>query len=211
MIRLTIIALACLGHSFVAAQDAKAKAILDKLSAQTKLYKTIQTEFQYTMRNDAEGINETQAGSLSLKGDKYVLSIQGQDIICDGATIWTHIKESEEVQVNNIPDQEEEDYISPNKIFTLYETGFTYKYVKEEAGLQVINLYPKNPEDKSFHRVELYINKAKTHISKLKVFGKDGTNMTYKINKFLTNVALADSKFSFSKADYPNIELIDLR
>jgi outer membrane lipoprotein-sorting protein len=121
------------------------------------------------------------------------------------------LKDAEEVQINSIPDENEEDVISPNTIFTLYEKGFKYKYVKEENGNDIINLYPNNPQDKSFHRVEIQINKTKGEIYKVTVFGKDGTDMSYTIKTFTPNIAITDDTFVYSKAKYPKYDVIDLR
>jgi len=194
-----------------AQDDAKAKSILDKLSAKTKSYSTIKADFSFTMLNKADGLNETQTGAIKVKGDKYVLSIKGQDVICNGKSIWTYIKDADEVQINDMPDEDEEDFISPSKIFTLYEDGFKYKFVKEVNGVQIINLYPKVADEKSFHRIELHINKAKNQISKAVVFGKDGTNSTYTFKNFTPNGSISDSEFSFDKTKHPKVEIIDLR
>ena len=197
-------------YSAIAQDDAKAKGILDKLSAKTKAYKTIKADFQFTMTNKAEGTNESQTGKIEIKGDKYILSISGQDVISDGKSMWTVLKESKEVQINEI-DEEDEEAISPNKIFTLYEEGFKYKYVKEDKGMHIINLYPKAAADKSFHRIALYINKAKNEISKVKVYGKDGTTTTYSIKTFTANETINDTRFSFDKTKFNSYEIIDLR
>lgn len=194
-----------------AQEDVKAKAILDKLSAKTKNYTSIKTTFDYQIVNKAEGLNEKQSGTLQIKGEKYYLSIKGQDVFSDGKSIYTLLKDAEEVQINSIPDENEEDVISPNTIFTLYEKGFKYKYVKEENGNDIINLYPSNPQDKSFHRVEIQINKTKGEIYKVTVFGKDGTDMSYIIKTFTPNIAITDDTFVYSKAKYPKYDVIDLR
>lgn len=196
---------------FAQETDVKAKGILDKLSAQTKAYKTIKAEFQFTINNKTEGINESQTGKIQIKGDKYFLSIAGQDVISDGKNIYTILKDAEEVQINSIPDEDEDDFISPNSIFTLYEDGFKYKYVKEDKGIHIINLYPKAAEEKEFHRIALYINKSKNQISKIKIFGKDGSTTIYTIKSFIANAAIPDSKFSFNKTTYPKFEIVDLR
>ena len=164
ILTITLGALISLG-SFAQEVDTKAKGILDKLSAKTKAYKTINAEFQFTLNNKTEGINESQVGSVQIKGNKYILSIAGQEVISNGKDIYTILKDAEEVQINNVPDEDEEGFISPNTIFTLYEDGFKYKYVKEENGDHLINLYPKEVEDKDFHRIVLYVNKAKNQIS----------------------------------------------
>ena len=78
--------------SVSAQQDTKAKSILDKLSAKTKAYKTVKADFQFIMVNKADGTNESQSGSISIKGESYNLSISGQTIISDGKSMWTVIK-----------------------------------------------------------------------------------------------------------------------
>lgn len=196
----------------IAQQDAKAKGILDRLSVKTKSYTSIKAKFEFTIKNKAEGINETQTGSIIIKGDKYFLSIKGQDVISDGKTVWTHLKESEEVQINDaVSDDEEEDFISPTKIFTLYESGFKYQFLKEADGIQIINLFPLDVKEKSYHRISLFINKAKNQVVKINVHQKDGGLSTYKILTFIPNTAIPASKFTFDKSKYPNIEVIDLR
>ena len=194
----------------MAQQDTKAKEILDKLSAKTKAYSTIEAQFQFTMVNKTEGLNETQEGSILIKGDSYNLSISGQNVISDGKSVWTILNDAEEVQINEI-DEDDEEAISPNKIFTLYEEGFKYKYLKEENGFHVINLYPKDASEKSYHRIALYINKAKNEIGKVIVYGKDGTNSTYKVKSFSPNASIPASKFTFDKTKYAKFEIIDLR
>ncbi len=199
------------GFSVFAQQDEKAKEILDKVSAKTKAYKTIKAEFQFTISNKTEGINESQNGSIQIKGDKYTLSIKGQDVISDGKSIYTILKDASEVQINSIPDESEEDYISPNKIFTLYEKGFKFKYIKKEGGFHIINLYPKEAKEKSYHRIVLYVSTTKSEITKVMVYGKDGSTTTYSIKSFSSNAAIPDTKFTFNKANYPKFEIIDLR
>lgn len=206
----TLLFAGLLAFNMNAQEDAKAKEILDKLSAKTKSYSSIKADFQYSMINKSDGLNETQTGKIEIKGNSYFLTIQGQDIISDGKTIWTHIKESEEVQINSVSEDDDEG-ISPNKIFTLYETGFKYKFVEEKNNIQTVNLYPKDPEAKAYHRISLMIDKVKQQITEVTMFGKDGTQSNYKIKSFTPNTAISDSHFTFNKSKYPTVEIIDLR
>jgi outer membrane lipoprotein carrier protein len=197
--------------SFAQEVDSKAKGILDQLSASTKAYKTIKAEFKFTLNNNSEAINEVQSGKILIKGENYFLSIAGQDVMSDGKAVYTVLKDAEEVQINNVPDEEEEEYISPNTIFTLYETGFKYKYLKEDQGMHIINLYPKNVDEKDFHRIALYIHKEKNQISKITIFGKDGSTSSYTIVSFTTNDVIPASKFTFDTLKNPKYEVVDLR
>lgn len=196
----------------VIAQDAK--AILDELSKKAEQYKSMKADFDYQMLNENDGIDETQTGSIVTQGEKYHLNIAGQEIISDGKTMWTVINEAEEVQVNNVPEENEmdEEYISPTKILTLWEKGFKYKYDQSTningQAHHIINLYPQNPEGKSYHTIKLFINKSKMEVSKIIIKGKDGTDFIYTIKNFKTNESIPASTFNFNNPDY---EVIDLR
>ena len=186
------------------AQDAKAKTILDKLSKKTESYTSMHADFEYKMLNKEEGINETQKGSLLTQGKKYKFDIAGQVIISDGKTVWTVLEDAEEVQINEVPQGEDnEDYINPVSILTMWEKGFKYKYdskvTLDGVELDVINLYPEKPDEKSFHTVKLYINQTKMVVSKIEIKGKDGTDFTYNIKTFTPNESIAPSKFTFKQ------------
>lgn len=213
MKRLSLIAILSILFIGVNAQDEKAKGILDKLSKKTATYTSMEAKFEYVLTNQSEGINETQEGSLLTKGDQYHLNIAGQQIISDGSTVWTVLDEAEEVQINDVPeDGEEEDYISPTKILTLWEKGFKYKYDKistlNGSKVDVINLFPEQADDKSFHTIKLFVNQSKLEVDQIIIKGKDGSDFTYKILEFTTNQDVEESKFKFSNPDY---DVIDLR
>ena len=103
----------------VSAQDAKAKTILDKVSAINKEYKSIKAEFTYSMDNEEEDIHEVSDGSIILQGNKYKLNLLGSDIYFDGTTQYTHIIDAEEVSIKE-PDEDEDEALNPAKnIFDL--------------------------------------------------------------------------------------------
>ncbi|MBU0487915.1 MAG: outer membrane lipoprotein carrier protein LolA [Bacteroidetes bacterium] len=191
--------------------DKKAKAILDAVSAKTKTYTSMQIDFSYTMENKKDNINESQDGNITLKGEKYYLSIAKQEIICDGKTVWTYLKEVNEVQIN--APSEEADALNPSTIFTIWEKGFKYKFIKEEpldgATAQIIDLIPV--EGKPYHRVRLYVDKVKSQLMMVSIHYKDNSSYTYKIKKFTPNATVADTMFTFDKTKHPGVEVIDMR
>ena len=198
------------------AQDAKAKAILDELSKKTKSYSSMQADFEYQMLNTKDAIDESQEGSLLSKGNMYRLKIAGQIIISDGKSVWTILPDAEEVQLSSVPDDEEsEEFISPNNILTLWEKGFKYKYDSEAKlggqAVDVINLYPIEAKEKSFHTIKLYVKKDRSGVEKIEIKGKDGTDYIYTIKSFKVNQTVTDQKFSFSAKEFPNFDMIDLR
>jgi outer membrane lipoprotein-sorting protein len=199
--------------------DTKAKAILDEVTKQTKTYTTIKVDFvaitEKRETNVKTTVTETQTGTLQLKGTKYKLEFKGQTIFCDGQTQWTYIKESNEVQIDNAPDPNGTSDINPVNIFTLYEKGYKYKYEKEDAingvKVDVVNLYPLDPDKRHFHTIQLTIDKIKKQILSAKIMNKNGTNNIISVKNFVTNIDMPDAIFSFNKTEYKGVVVVDLR
>ncbi|MBA3898648.1 MAG: outer membrane lipoprotein carrier protein LolA [Bacteroidetes bacterium] len=198
----------------VAQDDAKAKAILDEVSAKTKTYASIKASFSYNLENKDANINETQEGSISIKGKKYRLEIAGQEVISDGKSVWTFLKDANEVQINTV-EEAADDAITPTNIFTIYEKGFKYKFEAEKTengkAVYIINLNPIDVKGKPYHTVKLTIEKATKQILSIKVLSKDGNHYTYTVKNFTPNAEMPESTFTFNTAKYPKVEVIDLR
>ncbi|MDQ2177223.1 outer membrane lipoprotein carrier protein LolA [Marinifilum sp. D714] len=197
----------------VSAQDAKAKAILDKVSAINKEHKSIKAEFTFSMDNEEEDIHEISDGSILLKENKYKLNLMGTDTYFDGKTQYVHIIDAEEVSIKE-PDEDEDEALNPAKIFSIYENGFTYKYVNEviENGkkLHVIDLFPTDKE-RGFTHIRLKIDQATSQISALKSVGKDGNDVSIVLKKLTPNVTLTDKDFIFDTAANPDVDVNDMR
>ena len=191
------------------AQDEKAKKILDEVSAKTKSYSTIKADFTWIIEKKDKS-KDTQKGKIQIKGAKYKLEIPGHIIYCDGNTIWDYIKDINEAQIKDV-EEDDEDAITPSNIFTIYEKGFKYKFDKEDANNQYINLFPSNPDKKKYHTIKLTIDKKKKQITSVKVMMKDGTTQTYTISSFEANTAIPDSTFTFNKSEHPGVTVEDLR
>jgi outer membrane lipoprotein-sorting protein len=191
--------------------DKKSNEILERLTARTESYKTIEVEFVYKMENTDAGIDEQTEGKLMVMGDKYRLNIAGQTVISDGATLWTYIADAEEVQINSLEDSEES--ISPNKLLSSYNEDYRSKYIGEEfvygTTAHVIDLTPI--EGKSYYKVRLIIDKEKDQLLDATIFDKNGSSYSYVIRKFTPNVDVPDSTFTFDKAEFPDADVIDMR
>lgn len=197
----------------ISAQDAdnKSKEILSNLANKIKSYNTLRVDFTYKMENKQEKINESINGILYLKKEKYRLELDQQIVICDGKTVWTYLKDANEVQINNVTESEDE--ITPQNIFTIYEKGHRSKHIREgqENGkkVNVVELVPK--ETKQYYKVRLNIEKTTNMLVSAVVFDRNNTTFTYTISKNQPNISIADEKFTFNAASYPKVEIIDLR
>lgn len=191
--------------------DKKSNAILNSLTAKTESYKSIRVEFAYKMENQEAGIDESTNGTLLVMGDKYKLNISGQVVFCDGETLWTYIEDAEEVQVNSL--EESEQSISPSKLLSSYNEDYRSKFVNEDflygTTVNVVDLTPI--EGKSYDRVRLIIDKNKDQLLEFTIFDKNGSTYSYVIHKFVPNVDANDSMFTFNPAEYPGVDVIDMR
>lgn len=201
------------GLNMMYAQDNKAKTILDKVSAKNKEYKSIAADFSYSLDNKEEDIHEVSEGKIILKNNKYKLSLMGTDIYFDGNLVYTHLIDAEEVSIKE-PDEDEQETLNPAKIFSIYENGFTYKYVTQKTiqskTYHIIDLFPTDSE-KSFSSIRLQINSQSNQIEKLISFGKDGNNVSIKLNKITPNIELKESDFVFNSKANPDVEIVDMR
>lgn len=188
--------------------DKKATAILDEVSAKTKLYKTIKIEFTYAMDNAKEKIHDKFKGSLLSKGDKYKLTAAGQDVISDGKTMWTYLKDANEVQINTAG--EDDDSFTPTKLLSGYGKDYKSKFIEEKGNDQIIELYPLK-KGKTFTKVQLTIDKNKKQISKFVIYDRNGSTFSYIVDKFIADQAIADNVFTFNKAEHPGVEINDMR
>jgi len=195
-----------------AGEDKKADKILKELSQHFKSLNSLQADFTFKMDNAEEKISESYKGKLYLKGNKYKVELEGQEIYSDGKNSWTYLKDANEVQISQ--QEENSEAITPNNLFTIYETGFNSKLLteSEEKGkkIQVIELIPVDKK-KPFFKVQLTAIKADKMVKSVKIFDKNGSHYTYTIDSFTTNPQLADNIFTFTKEKYPGVEVVDLR
>lgn len=195
-------------------QDPKAKAVLDEVSKTTKAYKTISADVVFSVFDkNKKAVEKPQNWKVQVKGQKFRLEIPGTTIVCDGKTLWNYNKDAKEVTIKHFDANSEEQ--NPSTIFTMYETGYKYKYDKEQvaggAACHSIDLYPAvKPEKKKFHTVKLLVNKAKKQIVQLKMMMKDGGTQVYDVKSLKPNTEMADGMFVFDtkglKADQINDE-----
>ena len=132
-------------------------------------------------------------------------------MICDGKTVWTYLKESNEVQVNNL--ENKDDAMTPSKLLTSYNKNYKATIFKDkdnkDPNLESIELIPN--VQKNFIKAILTVDKVKKQVKGFKLFDKSGNIFTYKVTKFQTDVPSTPSDFTFEPSKYPGVDVIDMR
>ncbi len=209
-----LLALLGAGMTMIAqGNDPEAKKILDAVSAKFKTFKSVKAGFSYKVENASGKVLSTKTGTIQMKGTKYRVSFGGQEIFCDGKTVWNYDKAANEVTVSNL--DASGSTITPQKLFTnFYDDDFLYKLNGEKkAGGKTIQEIEMTPTDKSkpFHKVFLMVDKSAKTISSTRVLENSGSRYVYSVTSMNTTAIIPDNQFVFDKAKYPGVEVVDLR
>ena len=195
------------------ASDPAAKAILDGVSAKFKTYTTVQASFSYKVENASGKPLSSKTGNILMKGTKYKVTFSGQEIFCNGTTVWNFDKAANEVTISKL--DASSGMVTPQKLFTnFYDKDFRYLLNGEKTvNGKVIQEIEMTPLDKSkpFHKVYVQVDKAAKTLYSTKVLENAGNRYSYTVGTMKTNAALADAEFTFDKKKYPGVEEIDLR
>lgn len=202
MKKIVLICIAILASTAIYAQDAK--SLLNEVSKKVKTYDNIAIDFKYTLNNAKENVNQETRGDVTLSGEKYVLNMLGTTTLFDAKNMYTIVPEDEEVTISKYNPNDDKS-ITPSKMLTFYEKGYTYKMdiVQNVKGrkIQFVKLTPidSNAEIKD---ILLGIDVQTKHIYKLIQTDAKGTKYTLTVNSFKTNQPLSKTLFTFDEAKY---------
>ncbi|MEY4963320.1 MAG: hypothetical protein RLZZ323_639 [Bacteroidota bacterium] len=188
------------------AQDKKAKALLDEVSAKVRSYTSIVIDFKYSLSNAKENINQDSKGNVILKGNQYVLNFMGITKLFDGKKIYTIVPEDEEITISKV-DENDNAAVTPSKMLTFFNSG--YKYTLNEATtvkgkkIQYVKLVPISSKDQR-KEILLGIDTQTKNIYNIIEVGKKGTKTTLTVTSFKANTPLPKNQFTFAKNKYPN-------
>ncbi|NOZ34712.1 MAG: outer membrane lipoprotein carrier protein LolA [Chlorobi bacterium] len=209
-----------LSFAFVSAQveltkDPAAKKILDAVSKKVSHNNGIRIKFTYTTDNRQTDFHDTQKAYVFLKGQKFKVIIPKIEIISNGLTVWTYMKEDNEVTISDT-DTSDVSIFNPAKLFTAYKQGFKYLLIGEETienvKYYVIDLYPEDSENSPYSIIRIKINKNTKEIYSIKTSGKSGVDYTFKVLEYKADIKMPQNLFVFDKSKYPSdIEVTDMR
>ncbi len=187
--------------------DPNAKTVLDGVSAKVKGFKGISASFSIKSVSSKGKDNGTKTGSISIKGQKYLLKQGKNEIICDGVTIYNFdgIK-----TITKSTLEESNQTLSPqNLLSNFYDKDFNYKLISSAGAFHEIEMTPIDKR-KSFLKVNIFIDKSKSIITKAKVLDKSNNTIEFILSNLNTNAVLPDAGFLFVRAKYPkDAEILD--
>jgi outer membrane lipoprotein-sorting protein len=196
----------------MAQYDPKALEVLEAMSKKYKTMTAFEANLSHSLINETEGVKEESKAKITVKGEKFVLSLGDQEIFNNGTTVWTYLPSAKEVSIDNYDPSSDD--INPIKVFEIYKKGFKYLHLgeKTEAGIAVeeIDLVPEK-KNAQYFKIKMFISKKDKSIQSWTMFDRSGNKYKYTIIKFVPNIKVEDSFFNFDLKKHPGIEVNELR
>ena len=181
-----------------------ADEFLNSIVESYKSYDDISIVFNYKIINEEMGVNESSRGYGSIKGNSYMINVDGQELICDGKTLWTHLIEDEEVMISEVTD---DDDTSPIAILNSLSNNISTKLLSISPN---ITIEVVENEQSTFEKLHINVD-SNLKLKDIHIFLGDGNELIYEITELTTNQNLPDSMFIFDETIHPNVEVVDMR
>ena len=146
-------------------------------------------KFTFTLNINSQDFNEEQEGFAIIKDDKFYYETDERKVICNGKLVWTVITEDDECYIDNLSDLD--NTINPSEIFTIWKTGFNYKYVKKEDNNHFIKMFPQNPDKSKYHTIIMKVDESSNTIKQSTVKTKDGVSIKLTITNLTGNPVIS--------------------
>ena len=179
--------------------ERRVKAVVSELKQ--SVYEGRFTLLYYNAQSET---TDKQSGDLTIKGNKFRMTLGANETKFDGRTQWVFVSEYNEVSVTE-PTKEELREINPLAMIEHYVAKDKISQGEDGA----INFYPTDPKSSEYFRIELRLNKSNLP-TRLVIHQKNGDKITL-VWDSLNKTKVDDECFVFDVAKYPNVEVNDLR
>ncbi|GEN74470.1 LolA family protein [Chryseobacterium hagamense] len=189
--------------------DAKAKKILDDITANYKSKKN--TYFKFSFGSGTNGkVDKSEPGIYYAAGDKYKLKIMETEQIFDGSKIYNINTEDKEVTVAK--PNGSSSMFSPINYLSSYRNDYnvTYEGKKNVNGVNADFIKLTPVKSNGIQAVYLFVNAAKKQMIKLEQHGNNNDLAVIAITQYKENQTLDPGMFVFDKNKYKNYLVTEL-
>ncbi len=193
--------------------DPRATGILEAAKDKVEEWNAIKVNFTVQIEIPDQHA-DLQKGTLIQKQNQYRLDLPDRLIICDGKSMWSYLKNANEVQILDVDEDGEDDFQTPLDWLRIYDNPEYYYALTDQVSsggqnLDLIEFKPRNMAgDLSKFRLTM---KSDNIPQKLEFFYRDGVKMSINLLNFSPEPIIAEGEFTFNKADFPGIHIEDLR
>jgi outer membrane lipoprotein carrier protein len=191
--------------------EEKGDQLMKSASEKLRSFTSLKIVFTYVMENSNMDIDEKMEGILYSKGDKYRMQVGSNLFISDGETIWSYMEDIDEVHINLVENTELA--LTPTSLLEEFDTQYRSTFIRQEQHsgrlVDIIDLIPNNSQ--VFFKYRIAIDSGTKMMAYAIAYDRHGGTYTYTIDSYETNPSIPNATFSFSPANFPGIEVIDLR
>jgi len=201
-------------YTTTADNDPAAKAVLDKIKTRYNSFKTVSANFSLDIEIP-QMETEIQKGRLWQEGEKYRAELDNRSIISNGETVWVYLGNNKEVQINCASDFAGEGMMSPKDLLNIYEQEEYVYYLANEfrEGSKTIQQIEFKPTDRDseYSKLRLTLDKKTLDVVRMKIFAKDGSRFTLKMDNWVANESISADTFTWKESECSDCYVEDLR
>lgn len=199
------------GYAMARQQDEeKAFSLLNSISQ-----RSFRATFLYTNRSELDDslVPFEEGGQIVIYGNKYRLMLPEQEVINNGQTVWTYLKEANEVQITDYDSQQG----ATATLWTIlanyrrhYTLGSFDTHQTNGQNQDSIKLLAKDVEN-SLAVINITVDRATKYIKFVEVIDNNQTLHAFLITDFEYDLKFDKAFFSFNADEHPGVEVIDMR
>lgn len=189
--------------------DAKAKKILDEVTANYKSKKN--TYFKFSFGSGVKGtVSKTEPGIYYAAGDKYKLKIMETEQVFDGSKIYNI--NTEDMEVTVAKPNANSTMFSPINYLTSYRNDYNVAYSGKKTvdgvSADFITLTPV--KSNGLKNIYIFVDSAKKQMLKLEQHGTNKDIAVISIKEYKENQQLDPNMFVFDKNKFKNYVITEL-
>lgn len=192
-------------------QAQNAQHILDKTSATLKASGGIKANFETTSYKGNKPTG-TVEGELLMQSERFRVRSNAVSSWFDGRTQWTLIGGSDEVNIST-PSEAERQAMNPYAFVDIYKKGYSANartITYNNATCYEVQLKAKDA-NVDLQELRLVINSANHLPLSIRMKRKQGDWTRIRVSNIRLHQKIDNKTFVFNKAEYPSVEIIDLR
>lgn len=185
--------------------------VLDNCAKTFKSAGDVKAQFVATQFEGRDEIGSSR-GTISISGKKLFIDNGGVKIWYDGKTQWSLVSDNKEVNITE-PSPQERSQMNPYSFLSIYKNGYsatmTSETVRNES-CYCVNLVSTKSKN-CMQTILLTISKST--MLPICIRTKTSPNKWTRISiyDFEKRQRFKDDMFRFDSADYPGVEIVDLR
>ncbi len=201
----------CFVPIFIFSQDIQTQKLLDKVSKLYESYTSMELNFTMTI-TAADNVQEVSEAKIIQKGNSFIFKGKDQSIYCNEQSVWYHLAQRNEVQINDY-EYDPEDYtvITPKDLLRQYRSGkYEYLLINETPKEAIIEFKPLE-RDGDYSKFKMRLDKSSNKVMEVEAFSKDGSKVLIKLKTQKINQDYPASTFVFDPSKFIGIHVEDLR